>query len=153
MAAPTRQAPVSEGRSRYQVLVNTSVPQRDPVTGKPTGQTDLVPPGEIVELTEQEAHHLMDTGPRSGHRIPLIRPYNERNEPLKRVHPAHASGLQIGPSVDARPDPAGSSRIQVMQDAPATGGGEGPEGHEPQAGSERELPSDLIDALDIAPSR
>jgi hypothetical protein len=135
------------------VLVNTSVPQRDPVTGKPTGQTDLVGPGEIVELTEQEAAHLMDTSPRSGHRVPLIRPYSQRNEPLRRVHPAHASGLQIGPPAEARPDPAGSSRIQVMQDAPPTGGGEGPEGSEPQPGSEGQLPSDLIDALDIAPSR
>lgn len=152
MPTPTRQAQAhNEGREKYQVLINTSVPQRDPVTGKPTGQTDLIGPGEIVELTPQEAQHLMDTSPRSGHRVPLIRPYKESKEPLIRVHPAHASGMQAGPPAEARPDPRGSSRIQVMQDAPPTG--EGPEGNEPEPGSEGQLPSDLIDALDIAPAR
>lgn len=150
---PPRQTPtkVSEGRSRYQALVNISVPQRDVVTGKPTGQTDLVGPGEIVELDEREAAHLMDTSPRSGHRVPLIRRVEEQDEPLPRVHPAHASGMQMGPPAEARPDPKGSSRIQVMQEAPPAG--DGPEGHEPQPGSEGQLPSDLIDALDIAPAR
>ena len=148
MAATPRQAQAhNEGRERYQVLVHTSVPQRDPVTGKPTGQTDLVAPGEIVELTAQEAHHLMDTSPRSGHRVPLVRPAKEQNEPQPRVHPSHASGLMQRPA-EARPDPAGSSRIQVMQEA-----GSQPEANEPQPGSEGQLPSDLIDALDIAPAR
>jgi hypothetical protein len=144
---PARQAVVSEGRAKYQVLVHTSVPQRDPVTGKPTGQTDLVSPGETVELTEQEARHLMDTSPRSGHRVPLVRPAKDAKEPLQRVHPAHASGIMQRPA-DARPDPAGSSHIQVQQDTERQ-----PESNEPQPGSEGQLPSDLIDALDIPPGR
>ena len=148
MPTPTRQAQAhNEGRERYQVLVHTSVPQRDPVTGKPTGQTDLVAPGEIVELTAQEAHHLMDTSPRSGHRVPLVRPAKESKEPLSRVHPAHASGMQMRPA-EARPDPAGSSHIQVAQDPEKQ-----PEANEPTVGSESQLPSDLVDALDIPPGR
>jgi hypothetical protein len=145
---PARQAAVSEGRARYQALVHVSVPQRDPVTGKPTGQSDLIAPGEIVELTEQEARHLMDTSPRSGHRVALVRPAKDAKEPLLRVHPAHASGMQMGPPAEARPDPAGSSRIQVMQDATSQ-----PEANEPAPGSEGQLPSDLVDALDIVPGR
>lgn len=143
---PTPASKVSEGRSKYQVLTHTSVPQRDPVTGKPTGQTDLIAPGDVVELTEQEAAHLMDTSPRSGHRVPLVRPVKEQNQPLPRVHPSHASGLMQRPA-EARPDPAGSSRIQVAEDATAQ-----PEAHEPQPGSEQ-LPSDLVDALDMTVSR
>lgn len=162
---PPRQATasrVSEGKSQYQTLTNCSVPQYDPDTGKRTGQTDLVGPGEIVWLTEAEAQHLMSTNPRSGHRAPLIRPASEKNLPLPRVHPAHASGLSLGPPVLARPDPAGSSSIQVQQEVPQASQElvagmksvlDNPEANEPEAGSESQLPSDLIDALDITPAR
>lgn len=162
---PPRQATasrVSEGKSRYQTLTNLSLPQYDPDTGKRTGQTDLVGPGEIVELTEAEAAHLMSTNPRSGHRAPLIRPASEKDQPLPRIHPAHASGLSLGPPVLARPDPAGSSSIQVQQEVPQASQAvvdgvksllDNPEANEPVAGSEGQLPADLVDALDIAPAR
>jgi|SRR5215469_5110 len=150
---------ISEGRSQYQVLVNCSVPQYDPGTGQRTGQTDLALPGEIVWLNESEAAHLMSTNPRSGHRVPLIRPASEKDKPLQRIHPAHASGMQFGPSAEARPDPQGSSRLQVMQETADPSlvqrakAALGPEGREPELGSEGQLPSDLMDALDIEPQR
>lgn len=159
---PRQTAPkISEGRSRYQTLTNLSLPQYDPDTGKRTGQTDLVGPGEIVELTEAEAAHLMRTDSRSGHRAPLIRPASEKDQPLPRLHPRHASGVNFGPPAEARPDPAGASSLQVQQEVadPALVQGmksalEGnPEANEPQLGSEGQLPSELVDALDITPAR
>lgn len=137
--------------SKFQALTNVSVPQRTD-TGVLTGQNDLASPGDIVELTEREAANLMATGPRSGRRVPAVRPYRERGDEMPRLLPRHLSGLvrqPVTPPADSdmpRPDPPGSSEVRVVQSGP-----EPPELADPQPGSET-APM-ITGALDIPPRR
>jgi hypothetical protein len=144
MAAPaTARTKVAEGRTAYQALTNLSVPQR--LDGVLTGQNDLVPRGEMVELTEREATQLMRTGGTSGRQHPAIRQASEASEPLPRLHPRKLAGMIRQPPVPPpegdgpRPDPPGASRVID------TGV---PEASEPQPGDER---APLGGAIDIEP--
>lgn len=139
---------LSEGLSRYQALVNISVPQR--LNGVKTDQNDLVEPGGYCMLTEEEARNLMATGGKTGRRHPAVRPAAEGSEPLPLLLPRQFSGGQRKPPeapppgyVGPRADPAGSS--QVFDLAPQTDGdldGGGAAVQEVQTG----------DAVDIPPS-
>jgi hypothetical protein len=138
---PTPPAPSqarSQGLKKYQALTNLSVP----MPGDKDARTFLVPRGETVELTEEQARNL-STMP--GGR-PAIRPVKEGSEPMPELTGRLLSGPirrppPPAPGTDsARPDPPGSSRVAVYHDAP--------ELHEPQLGSENGLD---MDALDIAP--
>jgi hypothetical protein len=128
--------------SSYQALVNLSHPRR----GDPGKETDLIYAGETVDLTDEEA--AMYLPPRRD--PPLIRPGKESGQPLPRMHPRALSGVAInprtgkrigspGPPQGARPDPEGSSAVQVLI----------PEAAEPQPDDET-LPPDT-DAVDIPP--
>jgi hypothetical protein len=125
----------------YQAVVNLSHPRK----GDPSRETDLIAAGETVDLTDDEA--AMYLPPRRAE--PLIRPAKDSGSALPVMLPRQLSGVAInprtgkrigfpGPPQDARPDPAGSSAVQVMI----------PEAAEPQAGSET-VP--LVDAEDILP--
>lgn len=134
----------------YVALTNIVVPRRN----DPTHGADLVPAGETVHLTEEEAKLFLRCDPgRDGRRIPVIRRLAdgeaaERGRPLPRA----LSGVlhappQPKPGDDGpRPDPPGSSKIMTYEDARI------PETREPQPGSERDMPG-VVDALDIAVSR
>jgi hypothetical protein len=132
MAAAATRAKVAEGRARYQALVNLSIPQVSD-SGMLTGQNDLIPRGEIVELDERQAANLMACGPRHGRTVPAIRPAAEAKGDLPRLLPRQLSGplRQPPPPPDGsdapRPDPPGASRILVQQP---------PESTEPMPGSE-----------------
>jgi hypothetical protein len=117
---------------RYQALVNISVPQR---SGAPADQAknDIAYPGDIVELTEAEARHLMTCAP-----VPLIRPLSEEQQEMPVITGRQVTGRIQGPPVDARPDPPNSSHVQVFQQAGA------PELNEPAPGSEQGA-----DAIDL----
>lgn len=98
----------------YQALTNVSVPQRD-LASKDDRRTDLAAPGERIELTEREAAHLLSQG--------AVRPWEQHNEPLPRLTGRQLSGPMRVPAVSSnpndtgpRPDPAGSSRLTVLQD-------------------------------------
>jgi hypothetical protein len=106
----------------YEALTWLSVPRR----GDKDRATDRVPPGETVYLTEDEARLFERHDPGcDGRQIAVIRklsgPDGSR-EPLPRVLPRHVSGRLFRPAMpppgsDApRPDPAESSRIQVLDD-------------------------------------
>ncbi|HYK70437.1 MAG TPA: hypothetical protein VEV45_21005 [Streptosporangiaceae bacterium] len=142
MVATAARTKVGEGRTRYQALTNISVPQR--LDGVLTGQNDLVPAGEFVELTEREAAQLMRSGGTSGRQHAAIRPASESEEPLPRLHPRLLSGAIRQPVMPApgaegpRPDPPGASRI--IETGP-------PEANEPQPGDERVVPADAIDIV------
>jgi hypothetical protein len=128
--------------SLYQALVNLSVPR----VGDPGKETDLVETGETVELTDDQAALFLP--PKRAEA--LIRPAKESGQPLPRLHPRLLSAVAInprtgkrigmpGPPEGARPDPAGSSSVQVMI----------PEANEPQIDSENAGDGD---AVDIPPS-
>ena len=141
--APAQSQARSQGLKKYQALTNLSVPM--PGENK-DGRTFLVPRGEVVELTEEQAHNLA----RMPGGKPAIRPVKEGSEPLPELTGRLLSGPirrppQPAPGSDAaRPDPPGSSHIAVYRDPGL------PELNEPAPGSEA---SDLgvTDALDIAP--
>lgn len=135
--------------SAYQAIVNLSVPRKN----DPNKETDLVFAGETVDLPDDVAALFLPPA-----RVPaVIRSVRESSEPLTRLLPRQLSGVAInrrtgkrigfpGPPQDARPDPPGSSMIQVV---------EPPEAHEPQPGDEtagQDVPAP-VDAEDIPPRR
>lgn len=142
------QAPSVRIGDPWQAVTYISLPRR----GDPTHQTDLVAPGETLYLTPEEAQLLLRNGARDGRKIPVIRPKKEMSEPLPRILPRQVSGSLRAPPPPPpgtdmpRPDPPGSSAVLIQEDADI------PEAHEPEAGSERELPPDA-DAEDIPPRR
>lgn len=150
LSLPAPAAPGVVVGDPYVALTNIVVPRRnDPQHG-----ADLVPAGETVHLTEEEAKLFLRCDPgRDGRRIPVIRRLSdgeaaERGRPL----PRHLSGVLHAPPAPKpgdsgpRPDPPGSSRIMTYEDARI------PETREPQPGSEQD-PASVVDALDIAVSR
>jgi hypothetical protein len=141
----------------YEALVNLSVPRR----GDKDRQTDLVIAGETVYLTEDEARAFNRRGNRDGRQVDVVRklsgPDGSR-EPLPRVLPRHVSGRLFRPAVpppgsDApRPDPEGSSRVQVIEDgnAPET---EGAMSAEPAEMADHLRDTVVPDAVDLPPTR
>jgi hypothetical protein len=119
---------------RWQALMNISLPRKD----DKDKQSDLIPPGETFEADENRVQNLLH--PKFG--PPRIRKIEEQKQEMPQILPRHVSNRQFGPPVDARPDPAKSSHVQVMV----------PELNEPQPDSEQraEAPTD---AVDIPPRR
>lgn len=142
----------------YEALIALSVPRRGDSKDK---QTDLVMPGETVHLTEEEARGFERHGNSDGRQVPVIRkltgPGGSR-EPLQRLLPRHVSGRLFRPpppppgSDAARPDPAGSSRVQVLEDgrAPET---EGAMTAEPSEMADHLRDRAVPDAVDLPPRR
>ena len=141
----------------YIALVNLSVPRRvvRGADGKePDNATEIAMAGDTVYLTDDEAAGFLRHGPKDGRRIAVIRPATgpESSQELSRPLPPRAvSGHLNGPPADARPDPAGSSAIQVAQ--PLI-----PETAEPTPGQENwdgnaGPGSGPVEAQDIIPSR
>ena len=139
----------------YVALVNLSVPRR----GDKDRQTDLVPAGETVYLTEEEARQFNRRGNRDGRQVDVVRklsgPDGSRAE-IPRVLPRHVSGRLFRPpppppgSDAARPDPEGSSRVQVLDD------GRAPEAEGAMTADPSELADNLReaaapDAVDLPP--
>ncbi|HTJ70094.1 MAG TPA: hypothetical protein VL551_21335 [Actinospica sp.] len=108
----------------YVALVNLSVPRR----GDKDRQTDLVHAGETVYLTDEEARLFNRRGNRDGRQVDVVRklsgPDGSRGE-IPRILPRAVSGRLFRPPVpepgsgEARPDPEGSSRVQVIEDGRA----------------------------------
>jgi hypothetical protein len=122
----------------YQAIINLSVPRK----GDPGRETDLVWAGETVELDDDVAALFLK--PRRNPEV--IRPAKASGEELPRLLPRELSGVAVntrtgrrigvpGPPQGARPDPAGSSSVQVLI----------PEANEPQLDSENEPPQDAED--------
>lgn len=126
----------------YEALINLSVPRR----GDKDGATDLVYAGETVHLTADEAARFNRHGVRDGRQVDVVRKLtgpDGSSDPAPRLLPRHVSGRLFRPTTpppgsDApRPDPEGSSRIQVIDD------GRAPEGD----GSMQPEPSEMTDHL------
>jgi hypothetical protein len=142
----------------YEALIALSVPRRG--DSKDHG-TDLVMPGEIVHLTDEEARQFTRHGSGDGRQVPVIRklsgPDGSR-EPLPRLLPRHVSGRLFRPpppppgSDAPRPDPEGSSRVQVLED------GRAPETEGAMTADAAEMADHLRDAavpdaVDLPPTR
>jgi len=142
----------------YEALTCLSVPRR----GDTDRQTDLVYPGETVYLTEEEAARFNRRDPgRDGRAVAVVRklsgPDGSR-EPLPRLLPRHLSGRLFRPMTPpagtdmARPDPEGSSRVEVIDDrAPESAGSVGAEQQELE--NHLSAPAPAQDAVDLPPSR
>lgn len=137
----------------YLALANLSVPRR----GDKDRQTDLVHKGETVYLTEEEARQFERRDPgRDGRVAPVVRklsgPDGSR-EDIPNLLPRHLSGRLFRPVTPPpgtelpRPDPEGSSRIQVMQDgnAPEAAGSVVPEPGEMEDNLRAQIPQDAVD--------
>ena len=140
--ASADKSPATRIGEPYEALICLSVPRR----GDKDRATDLVYPHEVVYLTEDEARQFERHGNRDGRQVPVIRklsgPDGSRGE-APRLLPRHVSGRLFRPQVpppgsDApRPDPEGSSRLQVLDD------GRAPE----TAGAMTAEPSEMADVL------
>lgn len=125
----------------YQAITNLSVPRK----GDPGKECDLVMAGETVELDDDTAALFL----RPKRDPEVIRTAKVSGDPLPRLLPRQLSGVAVnprtgkrvgapGPPQGARPDPAGSSSVQVLI----------PEENEPQLDSET---GPAEDAVDIPP--
>jgi hypothetical protein len=97
---------------KWQALDNISLPRK----GDATHQTDLIMAGDTFEAAEADVRNLLhpSMGP------PRIRKATEASEALPRLLPRSLSGPLRGPQAGARPDPQGSSHIQVALPPEAT---------------------------------
>lgn len=125
---------------KWQALDNLSVPRAN----DPEHKTDLVVPGDTVDLTEEQASHYLGTCRCPPHQqrrqYPSIRKAAEASKPMPQMPPRLRSGPLRGPAsaIGERADPKGSSRI-IEQKVP--------EMDEPSPGSE----SGDENALDLPP--
>ena len=142
----------------YEALICLSVPRRGDSKDK---QTDLVLAGDTVYLTEDEARAFERHGNTDGRQVPVIRKLSGADgsrEPLPRLLPRHVSGRLFRPpppppgSDAPRPDPEGSSRVQVLEDgrAPETAGAMTAE---PAEMADHLRDSAVADAVDLPPAR
>lgn len=117
-------SPATRTGEPYEALVNLSVPRRG---GDKDRNTDLVMAGETIYLTEEEARNFNRHGNRDGRQVPVLRKLTgpDSTSEAPRLLPRHMSGRLFRPAVPppgsemARPDPEGSSRIQVLDDGRA----------------------------------
>jgi hypothetical protein len=157
--ASADKTPATRIGSPYEALICLSVPRR----GDKDRQTDLVMPGETVYLTDEEARWFERHGNRDGRQVAVIRRLSgpeSTSEPAPRLLPRHVSGRLFRPAVpppgsDApRPDPQGSSSIQVVDD-----GGRAPEADGASTAEPSEMEAHLTaapvvaDAVDLPPTR
>jgi hypothetical protein len=139
------EAPSVRRGEPYVALINLSVPRR----GDKERATDLVYAGDTVYLTAEEAASFNRHGNRDGRQVDVVRklsgPDGSRGE-LPKIPPRAVSGrifrpVPPPPGSDApRPDPEGSSAIQVYDEAPI------PERDQPQPD-----PSEMADHLKSEP--
>lgn len=149
-ASQAGQSPGVRIGSPYRALTNLSMPRRG---RKPDDPNDLVLAGETVWLTDEEAARFNRHNERDGRRIPVLQPLDEvePNAGPPRIPPRALSGpihRPVSPpkgDTGPRPDPPGSSTLQILERIP--------EMAEPAPGDEdqHEPPAEGPDALDIPP--
>jgi hypothetical protein len=125
--------------SLYQALDNLSVPRE----GDPDKACDLVLKGNTVTMSDELAAMFLPP-----HKpVALIRPAKEASEPLPRIPNRAKAGPMRIPAF-ARPDPAGATSVQIVEDVPESTQilvGSENEGGEPSAADQE---SAILDAID-----
>jgi len=95
--------------SEYEALTNLSVGRGPSDKDK---AADIVHKGETVHLTDEQAQRFMDP---KRHRVPVIRPASEQNDPAPPVLARDLFGPRPqAQQFGARPDPAGSSKVMEV---------------------------------------
>jgi hypothetical protein len=95
--------------SEYEALTNLSVGRGPSDKDK---AADIVHKGETVHLTDEQARGFLDP---KRHRVPVIRPASEQNDPAPAIRARDLFGTQPrAQQFGARPDPPGSSRVQEV---------------------------------------
>lgn len=100
----------------YQALTNLSIGR---TARDRTGEklADIVHKGETVHLTDEQARGFM-----TRHRVPVIRPVDEQDEPAPVIGARQLFGERApAQAFQARPDPAGASQVRINPEAPADG--------------------------------
>ena len=156
LLAREKGTPAARVGEPYMALACLSVPRR----GDKDRATDLVMPGEIVHLTDEEARQFNRKGARDGRQVDVVRKISGpggTHEPRQLVLPRAVSGRLFRPTTPPpgsdgpRPDPVGSSAVQFLE------GGKAPEGVEPMRPDPSEMADHLtesvVDAVDLPPSR
>lgn len=95
---------------RWQTLMNCSIPRK----GDAEKQADLVLAGDTFTADEADVQNLLH--PKFG--PPRIRKIEEQGQEMPLILPRHVSGPARGPIAGARPDPVGSSGLQVLERIP-----------------------------------
>ncbi len=155
LLAREKGTPAARVGEPYVALACLSVPRR----GDKDRNTDLVYPGETVYLTEEEARSFNRHGTRDGRQTDVLRKVtgaDGTHEAPPRLPPRALSGRLFRPAVpppgsDApRPDPEGSSAIQVLDEgrAPETSGSMQPE---PLEMDDQLRETVAVDAVDVPP--
>lgn len=105
--------PAEPKRSLWEALAHLSIGRT--TTGKDSDKAaDIVHAGETVMLTEEQAHGFL-----TRHKVPVIRPAKDQNDPAPAIRARDLFGAQGRPSAaqfGAREDPPGSSSVEVIAD-------------------------------------
>lgn len=141
-------APAVRVGKPYVALVNLSLPRREQLDPKDP-KSDLIPRGETVWLTDDEAAKFMRHGSRDGRRVAVIRPLDQVDtNNIPNPPPQLLTGPIFRPVTPApgteseRPDPPGSTRIVEQTSLP------------PEAQVQAPMPGgapSIQDAIDLPP--
>jgi hypothetical protein len=94
---------------KFVALTNLSISRTGPGTDKADKQADIVHKGETVQLDDDTAHGFL-----TGHRRPVIRPFDEKNDPDPNLKAKDLFGQRPpAEAFGARPDPPGASTVTV----------------------------------------
>lgn len=111
LAAPAE--PPKTGKRLWVALTHLSIGRRNT---DPKGEllADIVHRGETVALTDEQAHGFL-----TRHRVPVIRPAKEQNDPAPAIRARDLFGERPrAEAFGARPDPPGASTVTVNPDVP-----------------------------------
>ena len=156
--ASAASTPATRPGDPYLALANIVVPHRG---SDPSRGADLVYAGETVNLTPEEAQGYLRCGPHDGRKVPVIQKLSGpdgTHETPPKLPPRALSGRLFRPSVpppgsdSPRPDPEGSSSVQVLDEgrAPESSGSMTPE---PSEMADHLREAAVVDAADLPPSR
>lgn len=110
---------VQPKRAEWQALTPLSIGRR----GDKEKAADLVHPGETVWLTEEESAGYLD---RSRHRVPVIRPASQKNDPMPRITASTLFGAKGRPAAPA-PVPGAAVALDITNESRIVENTSGPE--------------------------
>lgn len=104
-------APAAPKGQLYEALTNLSIGRITTIGQDTEKAADIVHRGETVHLTDEQAARFLDP---KRHKVPVIRPASQRNEPMPQIRARDLFGNQPqAQQFGARPDPAGASQVIV----------------------------------------
>jgi hypothetical protein len=120
----TTDTAIQPKRAEWQALVPLSVGRR----GDREKAADLVLTGETVWLTEEESAGYLD---RARHRVPVIRPASQKNDPMPRITAANLFGARGRPAPPPAPAPDDAIALDLTNESRIVENTSGPESQMP----------------------